>query len=97
MTHNISQRTLDALLRRSPSLFFTHLFPKIDTVRDFECSWHLHAISQHLLEMYHGTCLRLIVNAPPRSLKDLFGKHLFYTLAAWTGSNHQSHGCHLRR
>jgi len=69
MTHNISQRTLDALLRRSPSLFFTHLFPKIDTVRDFECSWHLHAISQHLLEMYHGTCLRLIVNAPPRSLK----------------------------
>ena len=69
MTHNISQRTLDALLRRSLSLFFTHLFPKIDTVRDFECPWHLHAISQQLLEMYHGTCLRLIVNAPPRSLK----------------------------
>ena len=69
MTRSINRETLDALLRRSPSLFFTHLFPKIDTVRDFECSWHLHAISQHLLEMYHGTCLRLIVNAPPRSLK----------------------------
>ena len=69
MTHNISQRTSEALLRRSPSLFFTHLFPKIDTVRNFECPWYLHAISKYLLEMYYGTCPRLILNAPPRSLK----------------------------
>jgi hypothetical protein len=69
MTHSINRETLDALLRRSPSLFFTHLFPKIDTVRDFECPWYLHAISQYLLEMYNGTCPRLILNAPPRSLK----------------------------
>ena len=69
MTHNISHRDVDALLRRSPSLFFTQLFPKVENIRDFECPWHLHVISQHLLEMYSGPCRRLIINAPPRSLK----------------------------
>ena len=77
MTRKVNQAELHSLLRQSPSLFFAHLFPKIDNAEGFECPWHLHAISRHLLEMYNGGCRRLIINAPPRSLKTSMANSFF--------------------
>ncbi|MDA9100036.1 phage terminase large subunit [Planktomarina sp.] len=77
MTRKVNQAELHSLLRQSPSLFFAQLFPKIDNTEGFECPWHLHAISQHLLEMYNGQCRRLIINAPPRSLKTSMANSYF--------------------
>ena len=77
MVRSIDRKTVGALLRTSPSLFFTQLFPKVENIRDFECPWHLHAISRHLLEMYDGACRRLIINAPPRSLKTSLANSYF--------------------
>ena len=77
MTRELNQAKLHSILRQSPSLFFAHLFPKIDNIEGFECPWYLHAISQHLLEMYNGQCRRLIINAPPRSLKTSMANSYF--------------------
>ena len=77
MTRKLNQAKLHSLLRQSPSLFFAQLFPKIDNTEGFECPWHLHAISQHLLEMYNGQFRRLIINAPPRSLKTSMANSYF--------------------
>ena len=77
MTRKLNQAKLHSLLRQSPSLFFAQLFPKIDNIEGFECPWYLHAISQHLLEMYNGQCRRLIINAPPRSLKTSMANSYF--------------------
>ena len=77
MTRELNQAKLHSILRQSPSLFFAHLFPKIDNIEGFECPWYLHAISQHLLGMYNGGCRRLIINAPPRSLKTSMANSYF--------------------
>ena len=77
MTHKLNQAALYGLLRQSPSLFFTHLFPKIEYIEDFECPWHLHAIGHQLLAMHKGRCRRLILNAPPRSLKTSLANSYF--------------------
>jgi len=77
MTRKLNQAKLHSLLRQSPSLFFAQLFPKIDNTEGFKCPWHLNAISQHLLEMYNGQCRRLIINAPPRSLKTSMANSYF--------------------
>ena len=77
MTHKLNQAALYGLLRQSPSLFFTYLFPKIEYIEDFECPWHLHAIGHQLLAMHKGRCRRLILNAPPRSLKTSLANSYF--------------------
>ena len=59
MTRKLNQAKLHSLLRQSPSLFFAHLFPKIEYIEDFKCPWHLHAISHQLLAMHKGRCRRL--------------------------------------
>jgi len=77
MTRKLNQAKLHSLLRQSPSLFFAHLFPKIEYIEDFKCPWHLHAISHQLLAMHKGRCRRLILNAPPRSLKTSLANSYF--------------------
>ena len=36
MTRKLNQAKLHSLLRQSPSLFFAHLFPKIEYIEDFK-------------------------------------------------------------
>lgn len=66
---NSDIRILDAALR-SDLLTFTHravlnLNPGIT----FGRNWHLNAIAWHLQKVMNGEITRLIINAPPRSLK----------------------------
>jgi predicted phage terminase large subunit-like protein len=77
MTLKLDSSAIHALLRQCPSLFFAHLFPKVENIDHFDCPWHLHAINQCLLEMYHGRSKRLIINAPPRSLKTSMANSFF--------------------
>ena len=59
----------DAIVRSSPSFFVEWLLPKIENLNDYVANWHVHAMSEKLVRLYHGNIKRLIVNAPPRSLK----------------------------
>ena len=40
-----------------------------DFLNDYVANWHVHAMSEKLMGLYYGNVKRLIVNAPPRSLK----------------------------
>ena len=59
----------DAIIRSSPSFFLQWFFPIIENLRDYQANWHVHVMSHSLMELYEGQTKRLIVNAPPRSLK----------------------------
>ena len=59
----------DAIVRSSPSFFVEWLLPKIENLNDYVANWHVHAMSEKLMRLYQGNIKRLIVNAPPRSLK----------------------------
>ena len=59
----------DALIRSSPGLFLQWLLPDIQNLNGYAANWHVHAMSEKLMMLYRGHVRRLIVNAPPRSLK----------------------------
>ena len=59
----------DAIIRYSPGFFVEWLLPQIENLNDYEANWHVHAMSEKLMGLYQGHVRRLIVNAPPRSLK----------------------------
>ena len=59
----------DALIRSSPGLFLQWLLPDIQNLNGYAANWHVHAMSEKLMMLYRGHMRRLIVNAPPRSLK----------------------------
>jgi predicted phage terminase large subunit-like protein len=59
----------DAIIRYSPGFFLEWLLPQIENLSDYEANWHVHAMSEKLTGLYQGHVRRLIVNAPPRSLK----------------------------
>ena len=59
----------NAIIRYSHSFFLEWLLPQIENLNDYEANWHVHAMSEKLIGLYRGHVRRLIVNAPPRSLK----------------------------
>ena len=59
----------DAIIRYSPGFFLEWLLPQIENLSDYRANWHVHAMSEKLMGLYEGHVRRLIVNAPPRSLK----------------------------
>jgi hypothetical protein len=48
---------------------FIKYFWKTEKKIDLDENWHIEAICKKLEEVYSGTCKRLIINIPPRSLK----------------------------
>ncbi len=59
----------DALIRSSPGLFLQWFLADIQNLNGYAANWHIHAMSEKLMGLYRGHLRRLIVNAPPRSLK----------------------------
>jgi len=59
----------DAIIRSSPGFFLEWLLPQIENLNGYLANWHVNAMSQKLMRLYQGHVKRLIVNAPPRSLK----------------------------
>jgi predicted phage terminase large subunit-like protein len=59
----------DAVLRQDFHAFARKSFEIINVGQQIEDNWHLHAITKSLVNVFNGKTRRLIINAPPRSLK----------------------------
>src|SRR6185295_11653396 len=66
---NPERAQLDALTRTSLYTFARRAFPTIHPGKRFLVNWHHQAVCHHLELVTTGTIRRLIINAPPRSLK----------------------------
>jgi hypothetical protein len=71
MTPEDRQETLHNLLRGSLSPFVQKAFHELNPGDRFFDSWYLDAITHHLQRCRTGSCKRLIITAPPRSLKSI--------------------------
>jgi predicted phage terminase large subunit-like protein len=71
MTPEHQQKQLHNLLRGSLSPFIRKVFHEVNPGKRFVDSWYFDAIAHRLEQCRTGSCLRLIITAPPRSLKSL--------------------------
>lgn len=60
---------LDAHCRERFDTFAQKAFHIVEPAVEFEWSWHIGCIAEHLEAMFRGELTRLIFNLPPRSLK----------------------------
>jgi len=73
--HN--RKKLDALIRSTPGFFLGHMLPIIEGKPGFRQNWHVHAMSNMLINLFNGDIRHLILNTPPRSLKSSIGAVYF--------------------
>ena len=66
-----NQRKLEAILRSDFPSFLRKVFETLAPGTPFLDNWHLELLSDHVLAVVENRCPRLIVNAPPRSLKSI--------------------------
>jgi predicted phage terminase large subunit-like protein len=71
MTPEDQQKELHNLLRGSLSPFVQKVFYELNPGDRFFDSWYLDAITHRLERCRTGSCKRLIITAPPRSLKSI--------------------------
>jgi len=60
-----------ALLSNDQVAFTQACFQTVDPAHEYLHNWHIDCIIEHLQAMERGEIRRLIINMPPRSLKDL--------------------------
>ena len=68
---DITPEERDAILRNDFLSFFRKAFAELHPGQEIEDNWHLEAIAHQLERARKGEIKRLIINAPPRSLKSL--------------------------
>src|SRR6266566_1978277 len=71
MTPEDQQKQLHNLLRGSLSPFIRKVFHEVNPGKRFFDSWYLDAMTHRLERCRTGPCKRLIITAPPRSLKSI--------------------------
>jgi predicted phage terminase large subunit-like protein len=80
------RQTVCAQMRRrlEPDLksFVFAFWPILEPTTPLEWNWHLDLLCDHLTQVAHGKCKRLIVNVPPRSMKSLLCT-VFYPVWRW--------------
>ena len=64
-------RELQAFLRTNLSAFTERCFNEVVSGSVYNHNWHLDALAYHLSMVAEGTCKRLVITLPPRSLKSL--------------------------
>ncbi len=70
MTQMLDQQAiLRAVCRQDLNAFFEKSFGLVCPDTHYSHNWHIDAIAHHLTEVMTGTCNRLIITMPPRSLK----------------------------
>jgi predicted phage terminase large subunit-like protein len=75
---NAYTRTLrDAILRSDFYAFAQKSFEVLHPGSTLQTNWHLELVAVNLVDIMTGKELRLILNAPPRSLKSLLGSVAF--------------------
>lgn len=65
------KRYLQAILRQDLGAFTVRCFSEIEGSKPYHHNWHLDALAYHLGLVADGSCKRLIITLPPRSLKSL--------------------------
>ena len=71
------RRSLQALLRQNLSAFAQKCFDEVGGGNQYLHNWHLDALAHHLSMVADGSCKRLIITLPPRSLKSLYASIAF--------------------
>ena len=79
-----NREELDAILRTDLCAFVQRCFIDLNPDARLERNWHHKAIAYQLERTFRGETTRLIINAPPRSLKSLLVSVAF---AAWVLGN----------
>jgi hypothetical protein len=74
-------RILEAACRTDFLTFFQALFPILNPGVPLQTNWHLEAMAYHLELVLRGVIKRLIIAAPPRSLKSLMASVAFPAFA----------------
>jgi hypothetical protein len=78
MVTSFNQRkVLHAILRTDFLSFLRKVFHTLCPGQTFVPGWHLMALAYHLERVRRGEIRRLIINAPPRSLKSIAGSVAF--------------------
>jgi hypothetical protein len=78
IVHEMDLRVLDAMCRIDFASFVHRSFHTLSPGSKFKMNWHIYAIAYALEQVRLGKIKRLIINAPPRSLKSLI------TSVAWS-------------
>lgn len=71
MTTVDQRQLLSAILRRDPTSFLRKVFHTLAPTQEFHMGWPMKALAYQLERVRRGEIRRLIINAPPRSLKSL--------------------------
>ena len=66
-----TRRELDAILRSDFPSFLRKVFETLSPATPFLDNWHIELLCCYVLAIIENRCPRLIVNAPPRSLKSI--------------------------
>jgi predicted phage terminase large subunit-like protein len=74
-------RILEAACRTDFLTFFQALFPILNPGVPLQTNWHLEAMAYHLELVLRGVIKRLIIAAPPRSVKSLMASVAFPAFA----------------
>jgi predicted phage terminase large subunit-like protein len=78
MVTSVTQReVLHSILRTDFLSFLRKVFHTLCPGQTFVPGWHLRALAYHLERVRRGEIRRLIINAPPRSLKSIAGSVAF--------------------
>jgi hypothetical protein len=72
-----SPKEVAAILRTDLLAFAQRSFAHLNPDARLERTWHHEAFAHALDRVFRGECRRLIINAPPRSLKSHFGSVAF--------------------
>jgi hypothetical protein len=72
-----TQKEFSAILRTDFHAFSQKCFASLNPGIRLERTWHHEAVTHALDRVFRGECRRVIINAPPRSLKSLFGSVAF--------------------
>lgn len=81
------ERAFNRQTREDLCLFVQRAFHELHPGTKYLHNWHISAMCEYLMEVYHGNIRDLIINVPPRSLKSIVSTIAF---PAWVLGNNPS-------
>jgi predicted phage terminase large subunit-like protein len=67
----LPQALHDAMMRADYATFIAQVMATLEPGTRYEHNWHIDAIAHRLDAVQNGTCTRLMINLPPRSMKTI--------------------------
>lgn len=76
----LPEHLYDAMTRADYPTFVSRVMATLEPGTRYQHNWHIDLIAHHLEQVRAGTCTRLMVNLPPRSMKTILVSVAF---SAW--------------